>query len=133
VSFHGTMKAIDAEKGKNIWQQDLGEKFVIPPLLIRNRLYLGSTRGVLVSLDAVTGKVLFKKDLGGAITNDITLSNNTLYITARNKLVSVDLRGRVQWAHTMASKIVTSASTSGDEVFVGLADGRLVSVNKVPK
>ena len=133
VSFHGTMKAIDAEKGKNIWQRDLGEKFVIPPLLIRNRLYLGSTRGVLVSLDAVTGKVLFKKDLGGAITNDITLSNNTLYITARNKLVSVDLRGRVQWAHTMASKIVTSASTSGDEVFVGLADGRLVSVNKVPK
>jgi hypothetical protein len=33
----------------------------------------------------------------------------------------------------MDSKIVTSASTSGDEVFVALADGRLVSVNKVPK
>ncbi|HQO03187.1 MAG TPA: PQQ-binding-like beta-propeller repeat protein [Spirochaetota bacterium] len=133
VSFHGKMNAIDAEKGKSIWQRDLGEKFVVPPLLIGNRLYLGSTDGILMSLDAVTGKVLFRRDLGGAITNDITLSNNTLYVAARNRLVSVDLRGRVQWAHPMDSKIVTSASTSGDEVFVALADGRLVSVNKVPK
>ncbi len=133
VSFHGKMNAIDAEKGKSIWQRDLGEKFVVPPLLIGNRLYLGSTDGILMSLDAVTGKVLFRRDLGGAITNDITLSNNTLYVAARNRLVSVDLRGRVQWAHPMDSRIVTSASTSGDEVFVALADGRLVSVNKVPK
>jgi outer membrane protein assembly factor BamB len=133
VNFHGKMNALDAEKGKSIWQRDLGEKFVVPPLLVGNRLYLGSTDGILVSLDAVTGKVLFRRDLGGAITNDITLSNNTLYVAARNRLVSVDLRGRVQWAHPMDSKIVTSASTSGDEVFVALADGRLVSVNKVPK
>ncbi|HPB82102.1 MAG TPA: PQQ-binding-like beta-propeller repeat protein [Spirochaetota bacterium] len=133
VSFHGKMNAIDAEKGKSIWQRDLGEKFVVPPLLIGNRLYLGSTDGILMSIDAVTGKVLFRRDLGGAITNDITLSNNTLYVAARNRLVSVDLRGRVQWAHPMDSRIVTSASTSGDEVFVALADGRLVSVNKVPK
>ncbi len=130
VNFQGRVSAIDADRGTVKWSRDLDDRFIARPVVIGGRIYLGSLSGALFALDVNGGNTVFRRSLGGSIRTDIAVGEGTLYVASRRTLYSVGMNGAVQWTHDTGSPIVTSAGAAGSDIFVGLENGKIVSVNK---
>jgi outer membrane protein assembly factor BamB len=130
VNFRGKVSAIDADRGTLRWSRDLDDRFIVRPLVADGRIYLGSLSGALFALDANRGETVFRRSLGGSIRTDIAVSDRTLYVASRRTLYSIGMNGAVQWTHDAGAAIVTSAGVSGGEIFVGLENGTIASINR---
>lgn len=65
VPAKGAKDAVTLDKKSELWRADLG-MFTSSPVLVGNRVYQVTAKGVLVSVDVETGKILWKKKLDNA-------------------------------------------------------------------
>ncbi len=130
VGYYGLVRALKADTGDVLWTRDLKEPMVINPLMLRDRIVLASTKGRVVALSPRDGTILFRRNLGGAVKTNMTLVDNELYVSSGDTLYAMDVNGGVQWSYDAPSRIATSASVAGNEVYVGLDNGRVISLNR---
>ncbi len=131
VSYYGSVSALEMEKGAELWKKELADTFVTAPLVFENRMVVAGMKGAVTWLNLDNGSVIAKKALGGAVRNSMALSGGVLYISANDTLFAIDASGGgVQWKHQAKGRISTSASIVGNEVYVGLDNGRVVSLNR---
>lgn len=130
VTYYGTITAVKLEDGKVVWKKDLGESIIASPLIFKGKLYLATLSGRLYACALKDGAVLFKRGLGGSIRNNMTLADNIIYVSSNDTLHAIDANGAVQWRAGVQSRIVTAASVSDNEIFVGLDRGSVVSFNR---
>ncbi|HSV97701.1 MAG TPA: PQQ-binding-like beta-propeller repeat protein [Spirochaetota bacterium] len=131
VSYYGAVSALEMEKGAELWKKELADTFVTAPLVFNNRMIVAGMKGAVTWLDLDDGSVIAKKNLGGAVRNSMALSGGVLYISANDTLFAIDASGGgLQWKHQVKGRISTSASIAGNEIYVGLDNGRVVSLNR---
>ena len=131
VSYYGAVSALEMEKGAELWKKELADTFITSPLVFENRMVVAGLKGAVTWLNLDNGSVIAKKALGAPVRNSIALSGGVLYISANDTLFAIDASGGgVQWKHQVKGRISTSASIVGNEVYVGLENGRVVSLNR---
>lgn len=127
--YSGSFFAIDASKGSEKWKLKTGDSIFSTPLIIGNSIYLGSNDGKLYAILKDSGKVLWKFNAGSKVKSKAASIGNLVVITSGKRVLALDKKsGALQWAHIFKKEIKTSASISGNDIFVGLEDGEIASV-----
>lgn len=82
VSQGGTVYALSATTGKELWRVPLKSATFASPIVVNETLYVGSESG-LSALDAKTGQVLWRFEADGPITSAPAYSKGVLYVTTQ--------------------------------------------------
>ncbi|MGO4375443.1 PQQ-binding-like beta-propeller repeat protein [Paenibacillus sp. MCAF20] len=70
----GNLYAYDLVLNQVIWEEQLAEASLVPPLQVKDRLYVGGVDGAVISVSASDGRVIERYPIGEEqITNGIVL------------------------------------------------------------
>ena len=130
VSYYGKVKSLTADSGKIQWEKEFDGTYVINPFISGNNLFMASIDGTIMALGSDNGDKVFRTDLDQPVRHDITLSGGSLYVSAGNTLFTLNASGKVTWKYDTGAGIGTSALVSGNQVYVGLDNGRVMSINR---
>ncbi|PWC11075.1 outer membrane protein assembly factor BamB [Brenneria roseae subsp. americana] len=142
----GTVKALDLNDGKEIWQADLSEKTGFfsrnnPALLSGgvsvsgNHVYVGSERAQVFALNADDGAVVWQADVAGeAISRPVVSDDVVLIHTSNGMLQALDeADGAIKWTvnldmPTLSLRGESAPTTAFGAAIVGGDNGRVNAV-----
>jgi len=128
-AYSGTLYAIDAIEGEQKWVFKADTSIMASPVIYNEKVYVTSMAGVLFALDENNGEVKWKYNSGKAISFSPVVANNLVYMASGNKVSAVNaVSGSLQWSYMLPSNVKTVPTVSGNDVFVGCANGELVSL-----
>lgn len=133
VSGDGKILALNRQ-GKEMWNFNSGESFQSSPLVVRNMVFISSTRGNLFALDADSGKQIWKRKLGAIVYGNrvAVQDHNLIFGTANGSLVSLALdNGRINWVFRAASGIFSTPLVKDGKIFFGSEDSNVYAVSVV--
>lgn len=136
ASADGVLQARDALSGKVRWERDLELTISGGVGVDDERLFLGTTEGVVLALDQ-TGEELWRAQVNGEVLAP-PVSNDEIVVaqTYDGQLVGFDVvSGEKRWAYSASVPRLTLRGTStpvldGQFVFAGLANGRVVALDQ---
>jgi len=128
-AYSGILYAIDAHSGEQKWNFKADTSIMASPVLYNEKVYVTSMAGVLFALDEHSGKVKWKYKSGRSISFSPVVANNLVYMASGNKVSAVNaVSGALQWSHVLPGNVKTLPTVFGNYVFVGCANGELVSL-----
>ncbi len=135
ASADGILQARDARSGKLRWQRKLKLTISGGVGVDDERLYLGTTEGLLLALD-LEGQELWRAVVNGEILAP-PVSNEDIVVAQSydGQLVAFDvITGEKRWAYSASVPRLTLRGTStpvmeSQFVFAGLANGRVVALD----
>ena len=130
VSYYGTVKALSSKNGKVKWEDKYDGTYIVNPFISGKKVVMASLDGTIVALGKAKGKKIFVSDLDQPIRHDITVRGNSLFVSAGHSIFMLNSAGEVAWKHDTGSNIGTSALVSDKQVYVGLDNGRVISVKR---
>lgn len=130
VSYYGKVKSISADTGKVQWEKKLDGTYIVNPFISGNTLFMASLDGTIMAMESTNGDRVFRTDINQPVRHDITLAGGSLYVSAGNTLYTLNKNGKVTWKYNTGAGIGTSALVSGNRVYVGLDNGRVMSINR---
>ncbi len=130
VSYYGTVKALSGKNGKVKWEKKFDGTYIVNPFMSGNKVVMASLDGTIVALGKAKGKKIFVTDIDQPIRHDITVQGSSLFVSAGNTLYMLNSNGEVTWKHDTGANIGTSALVSDKQVYVGLDNGRIVSIKR---
>lgn len=121
------------------WIFKTGNAIRSTPLIIGNKVYIGSGDNYLYALDTA-GKLLWKFKADGPVHSSPALLGNTLYFNSRNNsLYALDAQnGKLKWQKQLGKDMpyewafdyyVSSPLIAGQSIYTGSGDGNLYSLN----
>lgn len=119
-SPNGRVVAVDVEKRKIIWARNLASRTETSPVVIRDRVFIGSENGTVYSLRASDGAVRWSKKFGGAVKGGLAYSNGSLFFG--------DYNGQV---HSLRATDGKTRWTSGSGGTLGIGDGQFYATASV--
>lgn len=136
VSADGQLQAHDVLNGKMRWHRDLKQTISGGVGIDDERLYLGTTEGLVLALDQ-QGEELWRAEVNGEVLAP-PVSNDDVVVaqTYDGQVVAFDaLSGEKRWTYTASVPRLTLRGTStpileGQFVFAGLANGRVVALDQ---
>lgn len=87
TSDDGTIRAMDASSGEEIWKHQAGAKVYTNPLILGEMVYVGDANGVVYALHLHTGKVRWTHALQSAIRGGMAGDTQHIYVSAQNGVV----------------------------------------------
>ncbi|MDP4187980.1 MAG: PQQ-binding-like beta-propeller repeat protein, partial [Bacteroidota bacterium] len=76
----GDIKAYGLNKGKLLWQFNVGAKIYSTPVIKKNTMVVAATNGSIYALMLHSGKLLWKFDLGEPVVASPVIFNNQVFI-----------------------------------------------------
>lgn len=136
VSANGQLQARAISSGDIRWEKELEQTVSGGVGIDYERLYLGTTEGVVIAFD-LKGEELWRTQLSGEVLAP-PVSDEEIVVaqTYDGQLVGLDaLTGEKLWAYSASVPRLTLRGTStplidGPLVFAGLANGRVVALDK---
>ena len=136
ASADGEVQARDISNGDLRWKQKLAETVSGGVGVDYERLYLGTTEGVVIAFDLM-GKELWRTQLSGEVLAPPASDDEIVIVqTYDGQLFALDaVTGEKRWAFSASVPRLTLRGTStplvdGPLVFAGLANGRVVALDK---
>ena len=91
--FVGVVHCVDAATGKAHWTHDLKEGVWGSPLIVGDRVYLGTDHGrIVVFALSKEKKIVAENDVGESIYTTPIVSNGVLYFATKSKLFAVEAK-----------------------------------------
>ena len=122
-SSDGSVYAINAHNGTQIWKYTTGGAIQSSPLLSGNTIYIGSFDKYLYALDATTGAFKWKYLTNAPIRGESpVISNGVVFISSKNaypdgNVYAIDAAtGNLKWSKQIS--FPTSPVVSGGKVFI---------------
>ena len=72
--------AISPEKGESIWTFTAKSRIESSPVIVGNRVFFGTTRGVFISLDITNGKRVWEFETASSIVASPSVADGKIYI-----------------------------------------------------
>jgi hypothetical protein len=130
-TLHGTMRAIDAETGRDVWQFKAGGAILHAAAASGDKLFFGGADGVIYSLNAADGKPAWEVQTGSAVWNAPAVHEGAVFIGSRDhRLYAIEAQtGRVLWTGDTGGPLLCSPAldTKRGRVVVGSEDMRVYS------
>ena len=134
ASSDGLVRALDRERGKTLWKQDLEMSLSGGVGLYEDTLLLGNSEGFVLKLDAASGDTLWSTQLRGEVLAPPQANGKVVIAqTYDGRLQGLDFdTGEVLWTYDSNVPVLTIRGTStpivrGDKVFAGFANGRVLA------
>lgn len=123
--------------GHTQWRTQLDGPVESRPLVVKDRVFVGTLSGAVYALNQVNGKILWKFQGYGAFWGTLLEKDGLLYVlTSLNKLYVLTLEnGRLHWSreHENARGYTVRGQSSpvlaGDRLIYGLSSGQLVCLD----
>lgn len=121
----GQVTALDAERGRERWQTTIDGDIYATPAIADGVVYVVSNEPAVVALDLRTGKELWRRGVGGQ--SSPAVQDGVLYVGGDDQsLRAIAAKtGEEQWSSPLGYAIESSATVSGDAVF--LASGPTIN------
>ena len=130
VNYNGNCIALNINDGSTVWSRELNETIIANPIIAGSKIVAGTLEGKIIALARNDGSVIFRNDIGGSVRNNMVMSGDSIIVSTGATLYSLDGNGKTQWKYDTPSRIVTSASITGNEIYVGLDNGKVFSFNR---
>lgn len=131
-SGDGSLHAVGAADGKQIWRFEAGDRIRTDPVVDGARVVCGSLDGNVYAVDRQTGKELWKKATYGPVTSSPAIVGGKVIVGNRNGLLAAldPATGEVVWKMTLWGSAVESSAAEGDagQFYIGSSDLRRVSL-----
>jgi eukaryotic-like serine/threonine-protein kinase len=125
-SASGSLFAVDASTGEEVWRFQTRGAVRSTPLVANGMVYFGSWDGLVYTVDVATGEEVWRYNTGGAVQSSPTLGDGKIYISSRSaKMFALDAQtGKRQWRyqHEDGSWIESSAVYLDGVLYVGSSD-----------
>lgn len=135
VDERGYIKAVDFNKGKEIWATKVGLNVTAGPSIIDNKLVIAAKQ-FIVAFDLNNGKELWRKTVASEVVSTPKGQQSTIVVHAMDESVTAlsSDNGQILWHVNHSAPALTlrtkSAPAVGQErVVVGLSSGRVVALN----
>ncbi len=131
-SDDGSVYALETRTGRLIWRQDLGSPVRAPLTTLGETVYAATQAGDVYALDARTSQVRWRYRSASPVTGrPIVVRGRVIFSNLDGDVTALQATGgRRLWSLAgVASGRESSASASGDKVFVGGGDGRLAAAD----
>ncbi|MEZ5568582.1 MAG: outer membrane protein assembly factor BamB [Halioglobus sp.] len=132
----GSVRAINREKGKVLWKEQLDTPLSGGVGLYENALLLGSGEGAVLKLDAGNGELLWSRQLQGEVLAPPQSDGSVVVAqTYDGKLQGMDFAtGDLLWIYDSDVPVLTVRGTStpildGGLVYAGFANGRVMALD----
>jgi outer membrane protein assembly factor BamB len=90
LSDQGAMTCVVAATGKQVWQEDLRERFYASPVCVNGRIYLVTRNGEVIVLEAGPQyRVLAENSLPEETDSTPAIANGCMYIRTLNHLICI--------------------------------------------
>ncbi len=115
----GVVTGLDAETGRELWQETLAGEVFATPAVARGVAFVVTNEPSLVALDLHSGTRLWQRDVGGE--SSAATVEGVVYLGGDDQSVrALDAEtGDIRWSTPMGYAIRSSATYSGDAVFIG--------------
>ncbi len=130
----GKLLAVSALSGKIRWSRTIGAS-ESSPLLVGDRLYVGSWNGEVYCYGATSGRLLWEFQSDGKVKGGLAYSNGRVYFgTYGSSVYALNARtGAELWRASAQPGLVNSGTfyatpaVAYDRVYIGSTDGRMYS------
>lgn len=116
---------------KLLWRFETGGGVYSSPLVVNDRVYIGSKDGHLYALDGKSGRPLWKFKTSGEVTTIPAILNRTLFFGSKDGyLYAVSAEnGSLQWKLKTGGKVVSSPKVHNGIIYFGSNDRNLYAVD----
>ncbi|MCD6451082.1 MAG: PQQ-binding-like beta-propeller repeat protein [Acidobacteria bacterium] len=124
----GKLCAFSCLSGKKLWSFSTQGDIVASPLIIREKLFLGTTKGKLYSIDPKKkGRPIWEKTLPGELRASIVYSKGKLFLgSTSDYFYAVDATsGKMKWRFRTGGDIITKAIAWKNYIIVSSLDSSL--------
>jgi outer membrane protein assembly factor BamB len=130
-SLAGRLSALDADTGKELWSEAIGQTVVSSPAVVNGTVYVGSEDCQVRALGTGTGQELWAFETGAPVHSSPALHKGVLYIGSNDSYVyALDAAtGTRRWAFPTDRRVVSTPCVVGDTVYVGSHDGLLYALD----
>lgn len=130
-SFDGTVYAIDAETGDEIWTVDTQAKVYSSPTIADGTVYIGALDGTLYAIDFGTGDIEWQYLTNAGISSSPAVEDGTLYVGSLDTNVYAfdAASGTVNWTFPTKGGVESSPNVANGTVYVGSKDGSFYALD----
>ncbi len=124
--------AFDAASGTKLWGYHIaGGTYTGSPVVVDNKLYIGSPNCNLYAIDASTGAELWTYTTGGAVTSCPAVVNGVVYVGSGDyNVYAIDATtGTKIWSFQTGSYVYSSPTVVDGVVYVGSCDFKVYALN----
>lgn len=130
----GVYESTVPDNNSLLWSFDTGSPIESSPVVVGNRVYIGSENGKVYSLDASTGAEIWNFTTNNEVDSTPTVVDGVVYVgSADRKLYALDANtGSELWNYPFPSffaQIVSSPALAHDKIFFGTSDDNLYAIN----
>lgn len=134
VDVESNLYTLDIATGDIKWKSRISSPllFGAKPYVYDNKIYVGTSSGILHVFDKTSGKEIWKRDIESGIFSSIAIYNNTLYIpTDRFRVVALNPNnGRQQWSCMVEDRIVSvSPAFRDNHLYIGDMGGNFYRIS----
>ncbi len=127
--YSGAFYAVDIATGRQAWIFRAGGPILSSPVTYQDLIYTGSMDGKLHALNVETGNAKWSYDAGEKILTGPEIEGGKLYLTSQMTVHMLSpLTGGLEWKIRLDSPIKTPPTVSGNDIFVGLENGKVVTL-----
>lgn len=127
----GMATSAGPSKGAVVWATELGGSVDGSPIVVGDRVYVGTSHGDFYALNRTEGSVVWKYATAGAIVGGAEVSAGRVFVGSVDCFVhALDATtGKRLWRHRTLRPVLAGPTVVGDRVIFGSMDGTLRAVD----
>jgi len=131
--FEGSLVAIDASKGTELWSQKTPDGFITSAAIQNDQVVIGDFSGQVYCFNAVDGSPLWKKEIDQQIASGPSFFNDQVLITSESgSMTAMNLSdGETKWTYATGDQLRSSATIWKSYSLLGGCDGRLHKIDLI--
>jgi outer membrane protein assembly factor BamB len=131
TSWNGNISALDIKTGEKIWENIIGWSSESTPIIVNNKVIVGSSDGLFV-LSNKNGDIVWKNEIGGVSTRPLYYDNMVYCGSHDSTFYAFDLEtGDINWVFETSGEIHSSPVREGNILYFGSNDGFLYAIDIV--
>jgi outer membrane protein assembly factor BamB len=132
----GSLVAVDARKGRRLWQAQIGPS-TAPPVVLDGRIYVGTHGGVMLALDSFDGHELWRHVSKGAIDRQpVVTAELVIFVNDADRVYALDrATGKARWQYERETpedftlRGHAGVVVAGNRVLSGFTDGHVTALD----
>ncbi|MBF0380699.1 MAG: outer membrane protein assembly factor BamB [Magnetococcales bacterium] len=135
-TYGGLVVRVDKQKGKIVWQQEVGSSVVGGVALSEDKVFAGTVDGRMVALSREGGEQLWESKVATSVASAPKVADNkVIFTTLDNRTYALDSNsGKSVWIHvsvpeTLVVKGAATPAVSNNLVFIGYSTGELFTLH----
>lgn len=124
-SLKRNLVALSTQDGSVLWERNFDNDLWTQPALADGKLFFGDIAGKVYAISAKDGTDIWSQAVNDPVIGRPTeIGNGIVFPTEKGSLIALSFSGERLWSRTFEGKIYTGPTPVGDQLAVGIAQGK---------